>query len=280
MRKLTLVLLLLVALLIPLGASAASPGWIVTCSLSHSNNDDPIVFPGQPGATHLHQFTGAKTTNAFSTPDSLRAGGTNCLIPGDSSAYWIPAMYEGGQLRDISHPNNVEALFYYRRKAVASGAAVSTIPDGLKMIVGDAHATDPNNYWFSSGIIVFSCGVGDLTRLPTPPTNCGTESKITATLIFPNCWNGTTLDSADHISHMSYPVNNRCPASHPVNIPRIEAYFRFDVGAGPIGEISFASGPWWTFHTDFFNGWVPGDLQKLVSRCINANIDCGKNPVP
>src|SRR5215207_9393185 len=40
------------------------PGWIVSCMYSHSLNDDPIVYPGQVGRAHLHDFSGANTTNA------------------------------------------------------------------------------------------------------------------------------------------------------------------------------------------------------------------------
>src|SRR5262245_37379502 len=68
---------------------AAAPGWITTCAYSHSNEDDAIVFPGQPGAAHLHDYAGARTTNAFSTADSLDAGATSCALPGDTTGYSI-----------------------------------------------------------------------------------------------------------------------------------------------------------------------------------------------
>ncbi|HKY52811.1 MAG TPA: DUF1996 domain-containing protein, partial [Anaerolineales bacterium] len=83
---------------------------------------------------------------------------------------------------------------------------------------------------------------------------------------------------ADHRSHMSYPVNSRCPASHPVNLPRLEAFFRYIVGTGPIGTLTLASGPYYTAHQDFFNAWHPNALQALITNCINAMIDCGANP--
>ena len=87
------------------------PGWIVSCTYSHSLNDDPIVFPGQVGASHLHDFTGAKTTNAFSTFTSLRAGGTTCAMPGDKSSYWVPALYEDGVR--ILPPSSDLAIRYF-----------------------------------------------------------------------------------------------------------------------------------------------------------------------
>jgi Domain of unknown function (DUF1996). len=86
----------LAALAVATPKAFADPGWITTCQFSHTAQDDPIVSPGQPGAAHLHDFVAALTTNAFSTPDSLRAGGTTCPMPGDTSAYWVPAAYEDG----------------------------------------------------------------------------------------------------------------------------------------------------------------------------------------
>ena len=95
---------------------------------------------------------------------------------------------------------------------------------------------------------------------------------------FPNCWDGFRLDSSDHSSHMAYPVKGRCPDSHPVNLPRLESFFRYDVGTDPI-DITLSSGPYYTMHQDFFAAWDPFTLQSLLDRCINALVDCGKNPL-
>ena len=60
--------LLSVLLLTPApGASAASPGWLVRCPLSHTAPEDPIAMPGTPGGTHDHDFFGNTSTGAFST---------------------------------------------------------------------------------------------------------------------------------------------------------------------------------------------------------------------
>src|SRR4051794_15498776 len=72
------------------------PLFIVHCAFSHRAMDDPIVHPGMPGAAHSHDFFGNTTTNAYSTLQSLRAGSTTCDIPGDTAAYWMPTVYDGG----------------------------------------------------------------------------------------------------------------------------------------------------------------------------------------
>ena len=47
----------------------------MTCKPSHNAYDDPIVFPGRPGAAHLHTFFGNTRADAFSTYASLRTTG-------------------------------------------------------------------------------------------------------------------------------------------------------------------------------------------------------------
>lgn len=280
MRKLLYAAVLFVALSVPMVASAANPGWIVSCNYSHSGNDDPIVHPGVPGVAHLHDFIGARTTNANSTPDSLRAGATTCAIPGDHAGYWVPAAYRNG-VRMLPTATSKDALFYYRRIGAPTGTTVQSIPDGLKMVIGNANAQSAaENPRIASGDIIFKCGPGSTQNLIQPPASCASGVMVIS-YRFPNCWNGRDLDSVDHISHMSYPVNGRCPSTHPVNIPRVESFFRYPVPtSGPIGTITFDSGPYYTAHQDFFNGWVQADLQALVTRCMNGGRDCGTNPIP
>src|SRR6188508_1321649 len=50
------------------------------CSASHVAPDDPIVFPGQPGMSHLHEFFGNRQTRASTTAKALRRQvGTTCI---------------------------------------------------------------------------------------------------------------------------------------------------------------------------------------------------------
>src|SRR5262249_1068020 len=54
------------------------PDFVVECPFSHRLADDPIVDPGQPGASHLHDFFGNIGVDASSTYASLRSTGTTC----------------------------------------------------------------------------------------------------------------------------------------------------------------------------------------------------------
>ena len=254
----------------------ADPGWISSCQFSHTAQDDPIVSPGQPGAAHVHDFVAARTTDAFSTPDSLRAGGTTCPMPGDTAAYWVPAAYEDGL--QVGFGTNKHALFYYRRKAAPIGVSVAPFPDGLKIVVGNAHATSAeDNPLLASGKISFKCGPGSSTETPYPPLACSGGIMVVV-FIFPNCWDGVRLDSPDHFSHLAYPGGSVCPSSHPVVVPRIQGFWRYEVGIDAI-DLTLSSGSWWTVHTDFLNAWKVSHLQWLLDNCINANVDCGTDPV-
>lgn len=266
-----------VVVLTSLEAEAANPGWITSCNYSQSSSDDPIVFPGQAGAAHLHDFIGARTTDAFSSVLSLRSGLTNCAMPGDTSGYWVPALYKNGT-RVLPKATSKNALLYYRRAGVKDGVVVPTIPDGLKIIVGNGHAESPaENEGIAKGRIIFKCGPGSGTDLPAPPAQCDSGIMVVS-YKFPNCWDGARLDSPDHKSHMAYPSGSSCPATHPVAIPRLEAFVRYLVGVQPIGTVTMSSGPYYTAHMDFWNAWRPATLGWLVANCINAGKDCGKNP--
>ncbi len=263
--------------LTPATSRSAAPGWITSCNYSHSASDDPIVFPGVPGAAHLHDFIGSKTTDAFSTVATVSAGATACHMTDDRSGYWAPALFKNGT-RVLPKATSKNALLYYRRAGVKAGATVETIPEGLKVIVGDHHAESPaENEGIAKGKIIFKCGPGSGTNLPAPPQQCDSGIMVVS-YMFPNCWDGVRLDSTDHKSHMAYPSGGRCPSSHPVAIPRLEAFIRYLVGTQPIGTVTMASGPYYTAHMDFWNVWKPAALKLLVDNCINAGRDCGKNP--
>src|SRR6266498_3077280 len=98
MKKSLLVLALALAFVLMTSLIAQATTVTEHCQRSHELNDDPIVFPGQPGASHLHVFAGNRTTNAFSTPQSLAANSaTTCGDqPLDASGYWVPAVYIDG----------------------------------------------------------------------------------------------------------------------------------------------------------------------------------------
>jgi hypothetical protein len=238
--------------------------FVENCRFSHQGPDDPIVFPGKPGASHLHTFVGNRTTNASSTFGSLRAGGTTCLRSDDTAAYWVPALYQGTSL---VLPQ--AATVYYRR---ASLQPVSAFPNGLRVIAGDATATGPQ----SMRVTFWSCGAGSgvaaSSMVPTCPAQRGSFLRLHVR--FPSCWDGRRLDSPDHKGHMAYAVRGSCPSTHPVPVPAIAQIYRYPTRGGE--GFSLASGGQFSAHADFFNAWDPGALKRLVDGCLNALVHCGR----
>src|SRR4029453_12264389 len=51
----------------PPAGKGRNPEFNATCKYSHSKSDDPIVFPGLAGASHLHSFVGNDATGANTT---------------------------------------------------------------------------------------------------------------------------------------------------------------------------------------------------------------------
>lgn len=236
----------------------------VTCGYSHSLRDDPIVYPGQPGAAHLHDFTGNRSVNAnVDTYTELTAPGvrTTCNDPGDLAGYWTPDATVNGR------PEEVDSMTgYYRR-----GGKIGTIrpyPDGLKIVA-------------ESGLTGWQC---DGTPVPKP-TPDGCTTNVTMRIEFPDCLAvdpaGKPLtDSADHRSHMAYAsggdgrtVPNVCPSSHPYLVPELQTYVHLgDIPAG--ATVVLSSGDPNSLHGDFFNGWQTARLSERVATCLNGYQRC------
>ena len=243
---------------------AALPNFVSACRFSHRATDDPIVYPGQPGASHDHSFVANTTTNAFSTLTSLLAGATTCNRPADTAAYWMPTLIVDGV---PTAP--LAATIYYRRRTIAP---VTAFPPDLRMIAGDARATSAQPL----RVTFWNCGAAiPIAPSSTPPV-CpgGRVSGLRLHVNFPSCWDGSSLDSADHKSHMAYALADRCPPSHPVSVPGITLIYRYPVA----GEhtIALASGGQFSGHADFVNAWKQAELAALVQNCLNAGLRCGR----
>jgi hypothetical protein len=227
----------------------------VSCGFSHRNQDDPIVYPRQPGRSHDHTFFANTSTNAFSTPASLRAAGTTCVIRFDTAAYWVPTLFVGGQ---PIRPIGVTA--YYVRRTVDT---VRAFPAGLEMIAGSAAARSPQ----SRQVTAWSCGSLRDTSSTIPTCDVRQRSGLRLLVNFPSCWDGKNLDSANHQSHMAYATNGVCPATHPVEVPGLLLVVRYPVSGGPNAEL--ASGGQFSGHGDFVNSWNQNVLEALVARYLN-----------
>lgn len=235
-----------------LEAAAAFPGgpyYVIGCGFSHRNNDDPIVYPDQPGRSHNHTFLGNRTTDASSTPADLRGGPTTCGDEGDASAYWVPTLFESGTpIRPLV------ALAYYVKRTYEP---IHLLPAGLRMIAGDSMAMrrqPTSSVWWTCG------GVGSPGRFATVRA-CSGGRPLQLRVDFPNCWDGKNVDSADHKRHMAYSSAGRCPSSHPVPVPTITLIVLYP----PVSSSARPSSGRFAAHGDFMNGWDADVLGGQVA---------------
>jgi Domain of unknown function (DUF1996) len=251
----------------PPASATGKVGWAVRCAFVRNRADDPIVYPGRPGASHLHSFFGNTTTAANSTYRSMQAGGTSCGLADDKAGYWIPAVYNGSNLVTPSFGS-----FYYRARVTPS--TVKPFPAGLEMIAGSSTATGPQ----PGHVMYWTCENGGPGAQTSRPVNCG-SGFVSIQIKFPDCWDGTHLDSADHRSHMAYSVDPdndgrfTCPTGHRVAVPRLELSIDFPIHDGT--RLKLSSGQYFTMHADYFNTWNQRKLTSLVTDCIDRSVNCG-----
>jgi len=297
--RLLLVCAGLVATLVAVGGAAGGAhsgrlhgnNFFANCRFSHTAPDDPILFPGQPGRAHPHTFFGNRSTNATSTPASLRAAATTCRPRADRSAYWVPTLFQDGvEVRPA------KGQFYFNLRGYDRMRA---FPAGLKMVAGDQHAMRAQPirivYWTCGGqggtrlrpstTVPRSCPVvrhvwrGKARKCPTCPLEPVTVTNRVPTYLelhvnFPDCWDGRRLDSPDHQSHVAYPMRGRCPRTHPVALPQLTVITRYRDHGGP--GLALASGGVYSAHADFFNAWRQDELARLVTPCLNALRHCAR----
>jgi hypothetical protein len=251
--------------------------WSVKCNRASSAPDDPIVFPAQPGRSHLHDFFGNVSVKADTTTASLLDAGSTCLKgmnEVDRAAYWTPALLANG--RPVTGPADelrIDAYYSVSDKPLP----VRSMPVGLRMIAGDSKAQRPQ----STDIVHYNClhypQGGEVTRSSSAIPTCPAGSYLSAKIVFPGCWDGSNLDSADHKSHMAYGSfsdgERRCPANHPVAVPAITFSISWPIANGTGAKL--ASGPVRTMHGDVFSVWDPGTLAGHVAQCLQADVDCG-----
>ena len=283
----------------PKQSSDGTGDFRTVCAFSHMNFDDPIVFPGQPGRSHLHAFFGNTGANANSTAESLASSGNSTCRGGiiNRSAYWQPAIID---TKDGTPVKPRTAIIYYKSAAFALPADIQPLPQGLRMIAGDPNGRAPVQW----GPTSFSCNgthVGsDNTFPPTAGSpgphsipNCTPGTEVWASVTFPRCWDGVNLDSPDHRSHMAYwPIPNpyvdathpegKCPPTHPITLPEVAITAVYPVAetnaplrwrlSSDAYDASLPGG--YSLHADWFGGWNPAIVKTWTRGCVNAGKDC------
>ena len=271
------------------------------CTASHEAKDDPIVFPGQPGRSHLHQFFGNTLANADSTYKSLRTTGmSTCNSPLNRSAYWMPAMLNGKG--SVVRPDFV-SVYYKRRpekdpECQRMGKACVDLPKGLRFVFG----YDMINGTPKTGAGYFNCQgstatPGHYPDIVAAAKNCPAGNQLGAVINAPNCWDGKNLDSPDHRSHIAFTSYGdwgyeKCPADHPYVIPSftMSVWYSVDGDLDHSGAWDAARPTWHlssdempgmpdmrpgsSFHADWFGAWDDQVMRMWMDNCINKMLSC------
>lgn len=245
------------------GPQGTQAQFVVECGFSHAAPDDPIVFPDQPGMSHLHAFFGSTEVDASTRPSDLLGTETTCDQPLDHAAYWVPML-----LRDGQPLTPTKSTAYYRPGLEVEPTSVQAYPPGLVMLAGNPGAASEQPV----SIVAWTCGAG-IERAVLPP-ECPEGRFLRLVVTFPDCWDGTRLDSPDHYGHVAYSSRGQCPEGYPVHIPQLQFSVEYPVN-GPTDGLVLASGGLLTGHADFMNGWDQAKLESEVALCLHRELVCG-----
>jgi hypothetical protein len=219
---------------------------------------DPIVSPGVFPSAHEHMGWCASDVTPTTTVEDLLNEPTLCQLPSDHNAYWMPTLYNSSGARVLP-----SVTFTYYKNLPVSYSTTEPFPSGLKMVAGGEDFPNPKTFWdcFDSN---------PPGKFTTEIPRCLTDD-LQVRLAFPNCWDGVNLDSADHRSHVVFPVGSSCPMNFPHKIPFLHFFARWSPPAG---------GPGWHLsdghivpHADAF---IASPLAEQVSRCLSpVGVNCG-----
>lgn len=265
---------------------------------SHLNYDDPIVFPGQPGAAHLHMYYGNRSVDAHSTYESLRRNPANTSDASmvDGTGRWAPALLDGKG--NVLIPNFV--TLYYKREPKSAPLHFrqkgwADLPRGIRFVFGanydadpieeDSHGRSPvsfgllrNGTWVNTERKRY---LDEIAALALP------GDEIHATLTAPECWDGVHVDSPNHRGHLKYGYWQKgegrwvVPESHPYVIPTITNSLSWVVKPGDdpklfafSSDIAMGKRPGETFHGDYFEAWSDPVKQMWHDNAINRLLSC------
>jgi hypothetical protein len=260
-------------------ASASRGSYTEHCggpSAAHRNADNVVSDPRQPGAAmHVHDYVGNVSTNAFSTDESLGAAGTTCANGDRSTFYWpvLRVLDEQGQdmvfgnMGRILEPVGVDVRFV----GSPLGQVVSA-PEFLQETVGFAkELTDP----LAPTLPQWTC-TGYTDRITDRYPMCPNGSQVMRIFAFPDCWNGTSLSSADHYTHIvPAAADGACPqGTFPV--PQLRITLTYDVPFGARYAIDTFPAQLrspLTDHADYIDVMTDDEQARIVA-CVNSGRQC------
>ncbi len=151
------------------------------CDFSHMSFDDPIVYPGQVGKSHLHTFFGNTRTWAGSTALSISSSGNSTCAGGitNRTAYRVPTLIDTLDGRPLVPE---DSIWYYKNGSSSIPAKdIHPIPKGLRMIAGNAMSSPADSAYTG-----WSCWNGG-GQGHSIPTACAVGDYVVMNVNFPQC---------------------------------------------------------------------------------------------
>ena len=271
----------------------------VSCEFSHFAYDDPLIFPGEPGAAHLHMYWGNTDANAYSTYESLIDSGSSTCNGQElnRTAYWAPAVIDGDGNARI--PERIDV--YYKGYGQARGES-EVYPEGAAMIAEDLHLVSYNEGG-AEGEFSFLCSDqwrGARTPAANTIPNCDGDRflkeygvtdnphvNLEMHVKFPNCWNGNDASNPDNWSPSLEGGWFYSSCLDQKTFPNIEYIIQYRVNIGETTEgwflssdvgsdtLTLDSAPGSTVHADWWGGWHPEINQQWIDNCVNFKNDDG-----
>ncbi len=254
-----------------------------TCQVTAFEFADPVGVSGQSRGAALHVFFGNTTASDMASSAAVATSGNSACRGGtlNRSLHYLPAIVDA-RTGEVQMPSE-DLVSYYKTGFNMDPVSIKPFPTGLVLVAGDAHATAPQRYaveWLCRDRFVYNDGM-----IP----DCAVGDQVQLRIHFPQCWDGTNLDSPDHHSHMAYPVYRRapavsaCPTTHPVVLPEITQIVHYTVKAGAsvanwrlaTDRNSAGTRGGLSAHATWIAGWDGATQNAFISNCLNKAMDCG-----
>ncbi|MGH1489191.1 MAG: DUF1996 domain-containing protein [Acidimicrobiales bacterium] len=272
------------------------------CEFSHFSYDDPLLFPGRPGASHLHMHFGNTDINAFTTFESLLDSGSSTCNGQElnRTGYWVPAMFDAEG--NVRVPERV--VVYYKGEGRARGEA-QVYPDGAALIATENLNTLPTTDGGADDKLTFVCTdnfstITDVGGQTIPVcdgarTESGLEPNddqwavLEMNVKFNQCWNGE--DPADWTNFQPSPggwYSSNCVAPFDKILPNLEYFVNYKVDADETTEGWFLSSDvdpttfgvskapsGSTSHGDWWGAWNSEVADLWIDNCVNFVSETG-----